>query len=116
MIYFSTFGYGIHINFSEDKFNIQQWNRRLIVFFLADVEIEREGGEFQILEELGPNETMDIEEEELSVLPARKIISHLPIRVRRGLRKYESDLSRDCLLYTSPSPRDRQKSRMPSSA
>ena len=27
-----------------------------------------------------------------------------------------SVLSRDCLLYTSPSPRDRQKSRMPSSA
>ena len=27
---------------------------------------------------------------------------------------YEQDLS--CLLYTSPSPRDRQKSRMPSSA
>ena len=25
-------------------------------------------------------------------------------------------LSSDCLLYTSPSPRDRQKSRMPSSA
>ena len=24
--------------------------------------------------------------------------------------------NRDCLLYTSPSPRDRQKSRMPSSA
>ena len=24
--------------------------------------------------------------------------------------------SKDCLLYTSPSPRDRQKSRMPSSA
>ena len=27
-----------------------------------------------------------------------------------------SGLTRDCLLYTSPSPRDRQKSRMPSSA
>ena len=27
-----------------------------------------------------------------------------------------SDRLRDCLLYTSPSPRDRQKSRMPSSA
>ena len=27
-----------------------------------------------------------------------------------------SRLLRDCLLYTSPSPRDRQKSRMPSSA
>ena len=26
------------------------------------------------------------------------------------------DLSNSCLLYTSPSPRDRQKSRMPSSA
>ena len=26
------------------------------------------------------------------------------------------DPNRDCLLYTSPSPRDRQKSRMPSSA
>ena len=26
------------------------------------------------------------------------------------------DLIEDCLLYTSPSPRDRQKSRMPSSA
>ena len=25
-------------------------------------------------------------------------------------------LMKDCLLYTSPSPRDRQKSRMPSSA
>ena len=26
------------------------------------------------------------------------------------------DIERGCLLYTSPSPRDRQKSRMPSSA
>ena len=28
----------------------------------------------------------------------------------------DATLSKDCLLYTSPSPRDRQKSRMPSSA
>ena len=28
----------------------------------------------------------------------------------------KTTLSRNCLLYTSPSPRDRQKSRMPSSA
>ena len=28
----------------------------------------------------------------------------------------DDELSRACLLYTSPSPRDRQKSRMPSSA
>ena len=30
--------------------------------------------------------------------------------------KLKKDLIKDCLLYTSPSPRDRQKSRMPSSA
>ena len=28
----------------------------------------------------------------------------------------DTERSSDCLLYTSPSPRDRQKSRMPSSA
>ena len=32
-----------------------------------------------------------------------------------GLRQI-ADLEDPCLLYTSPSPRDRQKSRMPSSA
>ena len=30
--------------------------------------------------------------------------------------RFKADLSKPCLLYTSPSPRDRQKSRMPSSA
>ena len=33
-----------------------------------------------------------------------------------GLRQVIEDRERTCLLYTSPSPRDRQKSRMPSSA
>ena len=32
------------------------------------------------------------------------------------LAKYSQELYGTCLLYTSPSPRDRQKSRMPSSA
>ena len=32
-----------------------------------------------------------------------------------GTKAQEGQIS-DCLLYTSPSPRDRQKSRMPSSA
>eukprot|EP01015_Nassula_variabilis_P023912 TRINITY_DN4514_c0_g1_i3.p2 TRINITY_DN4514_c0_g1~~TRINITY_DN4514_c0_g1_i3.p2 ORF type:complete len:138 (-),score=36.56 TRINITY_DN4514_c0_g1_i3:12-425(-) len=32
------------------------------------------------------------------------------------LRERKKEKSIDCLLYTSPSPRDRQKSRMPSSA
>ena len=32
------------------------------------------------------------------------------------IRKIKSMMPNTCLLYTSPSPRDRQKSRMPSSA
>ena len=40
--------------------------------------------------------------------------------VAKSIKAYNpilaGQLSRDCLLYTSPSPRDRQKSRMPSSA
>ena len=39
----------------------------------------------------------------------------LPNRDARALKGY-TFLGRPCLLYTSPSPRDRQKSRMPSSA
>ena len=36
---------------------------------------------------------------------------------KSGLRKDDIvEMVIDCLLYTSPSPRDRQKSRMPSSA
>ena len=34
----------------------------------------------------------------------------------KALGTLKEGLSEDCLLYTSPSPRDRQKSRMPSSA
>ena len=37
-------------------------------------------------------------------------------RVRIPERDFSADEFKDCLLYTSPSPRDRQKSRMPSSA
>ena len=32
------------------------------------------------------------------------------------LATYNDDLAKSCLLYTSPSPRDRTRSRMPSSA
>ena len=41
-----------------------------------------------------------------------------PARLMRLREKVETlrELGIDCLLYTSPSPRDRQKSRMPSSA
>ena len=45
------------------------------------------------------------------VIPAITIYNHLK-------HTHETLISTDisCLLYTSPSPRDRQKSRMPSSA
>ena len=38
------------------------------------------------------------------------------IALEAMIRKHNPDLKGSCLLYTSPSPRDRQKSRMPSSA
>ena len=36
--------------------------------------------------------------------------------VKNALKSLEYNKVESCLLYTSPSPRDRQKSRMPSSA
>ena len=38
------------------------------------------------------------------------------LNVRKGYEILSNPTKRACLLYTSPSPRDRQKSRMPSSA
>ena len=56
---------------------------------------------------------------------AKKILN-LATRSKRSMQvnqmnyvrtaKFISTEARSCLLYTSPSPRDRQKSRMPSSA
>ena len=49
-------------------------------------------------------------------------IAKVLFRKRRGFRFTQADLgtrigvSGSCLLYTSPSPRDRTRSRMPSSA
>ena len=43
------------------------------------------------------------------------IVEHVHAFIRET-RLTEAEWSTACLLYTSPSPRDRQKSRMPSSA
>ena len=40
----------------------------------------------------------------------------LDFAYREGVRYFDTARVYGCLLYTSPSPRDRQKSRMPSSA
>ena len=48
----------------------------------------------------------------------RKITKDEPTEseINRGIASKKSKSNYNCLLYTSPSPRDRQKSRMPSSA
>ena len=48
---------------------------------------------------------LDVDDEEI----VRRLLE-------RGKTSGRADDANDCLLYTSPSPRDRQKSRMPSSA
>ena len=61
-----------------------------------------------------PRETRALIEDVLKIGPVDKE------GIEDSLRSYYSDPTltqlRICLLYTSPSPRDRQKSRMPSSA
>ena len=42
--------------------------------------------------------------------------SHDHVFTKREKREILPEYNEGCLLYTSPSPRDRQKSRMPSSA
>ena len=52
-------------------------------------------------------------------LAARKHLELLPFVLEKALTESKikiEEIDYICLLYTSPSPRDRQKSRMPSSA
>ena len=68
------------------------------------------------------------DEEDAAITPAELVDFNSEVSVKRswskkvgsGTKNYLVSLrptaSSDCLLYTSPSPRDRQKSRMPSSA
>ena len=58
----------------------------------------------------------DVQEE------VNKILGQLPINSKAGVKKGDPflaaglDMLNNCLLYTSPSPRDKRQSRMPSSA
>ena len=59
--------------------------------------------------------------EVLSEIRAARVRAGLAVNAERTLLYWRIgrlilDRQRDCLLYTSPSPRDRQKTRMPSSA
>ena len=65
-------------------------------------------------------EQLKIPELSLRYLKAAKYVAELRSVTRAGeqLNRSQTAISKAiiCLLYTSPSPRDRQKSRMPSSA
>ena len=70
-------------------------------FKSSDIVLQLENGETQILSEHNSAQVKDAKGNIIGNQNGDKIV-------------YENSL--DCLLYTSPSPRDRQKSRMPSSA
>ena len=48
-------------------------------------------------------------------VPCGESVAKMQI-VMKGMKKVETEKSKPCLLYTSPSPRDAHESRMPSSA
>ena len=78
----------------EEKFTLED-------FIAQFQELKRAGGMGKLLDMLGlgiklPTEMLELQEEKL--------------------KRWKYALDSICLLYTSPSPRDRQKSRMPSSA
>ena len=63
----------------------------------------------------------DLQEANINVYPAEGLHIDDGLQAINSLLSYDSTkpidaLNHPCLLYTSPSPRDRQKSRMPSSA
>ena len=79
----------------------------------------------QLLDDPSLNKSTAFDDDErtslglVGLLPdAVEELSDQLIRTKSEFDKLHDDLERHifCLLYTSPSPRDRQKSRMPSSA
>ena len=63
------------------------------------------------VEELTGADNKNLEEAMTKLYKNKRITSHM-----QNFFECVKDRSEPCLLYTSPSPRDRQKSRMPSSA
>ena len=56
------------------------------------------------------------DEQMKTILSENQYKSYLEMQTKKGNRKGEKGKKKDCLLYTSPSPRDATLSRMPSSA
>ena len=66
---------------------------------------------FEVIKDKKTAEIAAVEYDELTKFPELK-----KVLVSLLTSDFDPFLSSICLLYTSPSPRDRQKSRMPSSA
>ena len=52
----------------------------------------------------------------LNLQPGQDLIITGPVEALPLIRRISAEAYKNCLLYTSPSPRDRTRSRMPSSA
>ena len=59
---------------------------------------------------------MEIKIQSIHFDATEKLQAFIEKKIAKLEKTYEDIQKVDCLLYTSPSPRDRQKSRMPSSA
>ena len=58
---------------------------------------------------------IDFEDQKIALIKPREFINRSG-KTLQLVRKYKVKNTKDCLLYTSPSPRDSFRSRMPSSA
>ena len=93
------------------KINKTQKGFALVVSLLLLLMMTVMGVAMMARSNLNTNMSVEYDRSEHVFMAAEAGIEH----ARRYLEN-ESGQNRYCLLYTSPSPRDRQKSRMPSSA
>ena len=84
---------------SKDKNKISTY--RLILSGIKDLDISNRSG---------PNKK-ETDDEDI-----KKLFKKMVKQRAESIEIYKKNNRTDCLLYTSPSPRDRQKCRMPSSA
>ena len=96
-------------------FDLIEQVRQLSVAFRRDADHEANSALKKLLKSLSADQTV-------SVIRAFTYFSHLANlaedrhHIRRRIVHERAGDTQDCLLYTSPSPRDRTRSRMPSSA
>src|SRR5665213_4308930 len=87
---------------------------------LVDIGYKSEGviptNEFQDPAAVKVGDEIDVLIEKLENKEGTVVLSHEKAEFKKNWERILTICNEGCLLYTSPSPRDRQKSRMPSSA